>query len=108
MTIRYGMLSTHPPTRCGLATFNSALATELFARTGTGGIVRVTSAGDDERPVPGVTHTWSSGVAGAWRGAAEALNSFDVAVIQHEYGIYPGVDGADVLGLLDRLTVPAI
>lgn len=108
MTIRYGMLSTHPPTRCGLATFNSALATELFARAGTGGIVRVTSAGDDERPAPGVMHTWSGGDAGAWRGAADALSSFDVAVIQHEYGIYPGTDGAEVLQVLDRLTVPAI
>jgi hypothetical protein len=25
MTIRYGPLSTHPPTRCGLATFDVAI-----------------------------------------------------------------------------------
>ncbi|GIJ73173.1 glycosyltransferase [Virgisporangium ochraceum] len=108
MTIRYGMLSTHPPTRCGLATFNSALAAELVAGPDAGGIVRVTGPGDDERPTPGVIHTWSGGAAGGWQGGADALNSFDVAVIQHEYGIYPGADGADVLRLLDRLTVPAI
>lgn len=108
MTIRYGMLSTHPPTRCGLATFNAALAAELVAGPDAGGIVRVTGVGDDERPVPGVVHTWSGGAAGGWRGGADALNSFDVAVVQHEYGIYPGTDGADVLRLLDRLTVPAI
>jgi len=29
MTIRYGFLSTHPPTQCGLAAFNSALAAHL-------------------------------------------------------------------------------
>lgn len=108
MTIRYGLLSTHLPIRCGLATFNSALAAELIAGTGTGGIVRVTGVGDDERPAPGVVHTWSGGAAGGWKGGADALNSFDVAVIQHEYGIYPGADGADVLHLLDHLTVPAI
>jgi glycosyltransferase involved in cell wall biosynthesis len=103
MTISFGMLSTHPPTRCGLAMFNSALATELH-----GGVVRVTAGGDDEGPEPGVVHTWAGGDAGGWRGGADALNSFDVAVIQHEYGIYPGTDGADVLRLLHRLTVPSI
>jgi glycosyltransferase involved in cell wall biosynthesis len=108
MTISYGMLSTHPPTRCGLATFNSALAEELITDAGSGGVVRVTGSGDDDRSVPGVVHTWSGGTAGGWQGGADALNSFDVAVIQHEYGIYPGADGADILQLLDRLTVPAI
>jgi glycosyltransferase involved in cell wall biosynthesis len=108
MTISYGMLSTHPPTRCGLATFNSALAAELIASAGSGGVVRVTSSGDDERSLPGVVHTWSGGARGGWQGGADALNSFDVAVIQHEYGIYPGADGADVLQLLNRLTVPTI
>jgi glycosyltransferase involved in cell wall biosynthesis len=106
--INYGMLSTHPPTRCGLATFNSALADELIAGARSGGVVRVTSSGDDERPLPGVVHTWSGRAAGGWRGGADALNSFDVAVIQHEYGIYPGADGADVLQLLNSLTVPSI
>lgn len=108
MTISYGMLSTHAPTRCGLATFNSALAAELFVRTGQVGIVRVTGAGDDPLPTPDVIHTWTGDTAGGWRAAADALNSFDVAVIQHEYGIYPGADGAEVLYLLDRLTVPAV
>jgi glycosyltransferase involved in cell wall biosynthesis len=108
MHISFGMLSTHPPTRCGLAAFNSALAAELTTGGGSGGVVRVTGRGDDERPIPGVVYTWSGGAADGWRGGADALNSFDVAVIQHEYGIYPGADGADVLQLLNRLTVPSI
>ena len=108
MTINYGMLSTHPPTRCGLATFNSALAAELITDATAGGVVRVIGPGDDESPGPGVVHTWSNGAAGGWQGGADALNTFDVAVVQHEYGIYPGADGADVLHLLDRLTVPTI
>jgi glycosyltransferase involved in cell wall biosynthesis len=36
------------------------------------------------------------------------LNRFDVAVVQHEYGIYGGRDGEDVLQVLAELTVPAI
>ncbi|MFF4876797.1 glycosyltransferase [Micromonospora sp. NPDC000668] len=104
----YGFLSTHPPTRCGLATFNSALAAHLTADGTRGGIVRVTDHGDDPRPGPGVVHTWSARTSAGWRDAAAALNTFDVAIVQHEYGIYPGTDGEDVLPLLRRLTVPSI
>jgi glycosyltransferase involved in cell wall biosynthesis len=108
MTIEYGLLSTHPPTRCGLATFNAALAAQLTIAGVSGGVVRVTAAGDDQRPARGVVHTWSSSTAAGWRDAADALNCFDVAVVQHEYGIYPDTDGADVVRLLHRLTVPSI
>ncbi|MGC4893642.1 glycosyltransferase [Micromonospora sp. DT31] len=106
--LSYGFLSTHPPTRCGLATFNCALAAQLTADGTRGGIVRVTDRGDDLRAGPGVVHTWSTRTQAGWRDAATALNAFDVAVVQHEYGIYPGADGEDVLPLLRRLTVPSI
>jgi glycosyltransferase involved in cell wall biosynthesis len=36
------------------------------------------------------------------------LNHFDVVIIQHEYGIYPGLAGADLLHVLRGLRVPAI
>ncbi|PZG00447.1 glycosyltransferase [Micromonospora deserti] len=104
----YGFLSTHPPTRCGLATFNFALAAHLTVDGTRGGIVRVTDGSDDQRALPGVVHTWSTRTPAGWRNAAAALNTFDVAVVQHEYGIYPGADGEDVLPLLRRLTVPSI
>ncbi|MFC4997092.1 glycosyltransferase [Dactylosporangium cerinum] len=92
-----------------MATFNAALAAHLTAAGGrSGGIVRVTANDDDQRPAPGVVHTWPAGVATGWLDAAAALNAFDVAVVQHEYGIYPGPDGGDVLPLLRRLTVPSI
>ncbi len=107
MAYTYGFLSTHPPTQCGLATFNSALAAHL-TKGGHGGIVRVTSEGDEEAPVPGVVHTWGPGRIDGWAAAASALENFDIAIIQHEYGIYPGPDGQDVLPLLRRLTVPSI
>ncbi|TDC83570.1 glycosyltransferase [Micromonospora sp. KC606] len=104
----YGFLSTHPPTRCGLATFNAALSAHLTADGTPGGIVRITDGSDDQRALPGVVHTWSARTPAGWREAATALNAFDVAIVQHEYGIYPGTDGEDVLPLLRRLTVPSI
>jgi glycosyltransferase involved in cell wall biosynthesis len=104
----YGFLSTHPPTRCGLATFNAALAAALTAGPASGGVVRVTSGGSDGPPGPDVTHTWAAQDPDGWRDAADALNNYDIAVVQHEYGIYPGADGADVLRLMRRLRVPSI
>jgi glycosyltransferase involved in cell wall biosynthesis len=110
MAIRYGLLSTHPPTRCGLATFNAALADSLTSSGARTGIVRVAGDGDHTTPdrTADVAHTWPAREAGGWRDAADALNMFDVALIQHEYGIYPGADGADVLRLMRRLAVPSI
>ncbi|WP_424536461.1 glycosyltransferase [Sphaerisporangium viridialbum] len=108
MACTYGFLSTHPPTQCGLATFNSALAAHLTKGGMRGGTVRVTTEGDDERSIPGVVHTWGPGRSDGWQAAASALDRFDVAIVQHEYGIYPGPDGQDVLPLLRRLTVPSI
>jgi glycosyltransferase involved in cell wall biosynthesis len=40
--------------------------------------------------------------------ATRMLNSADVAVVQHEYGIYGGPDGDEVLAVLSRLDVPAV
>ncbi len=113
--MRFGLLSTYPPTRCGLATFNAALAGSLTDNGASAGVVRVAepadlrlsdvTAGRDDVPV---IHNWSTRDADGWRAAADALNAFDIAIIQHEYGIYPGTDGADVLRLMRRLRVPAI
>jgi glycosyltransferase involved in cell wall biosynthesis len=108
MAASYGFLSTHPPTQCGLATFNSALAAHLTGNGVRGGVVRVTTGTDDQRPGPGVVHTWHPRSVFGWRDAAAALDDFDVAVVQHEYGIYPGPDGQEVVPLLHRLTVPSI
>ena len=36
------------------------------------------------------------------------LNQFDVAVVQHEYGLYGGTDGDEVLEILGGLHVPSI
>ena len=39
---------------------------------------------------------------------SELLNRHDVAIIQHEYGIYGGVDGDDVVDVIAGLRVPSI
>jgi glycosyltransferase involved in cell wall biosynthesis len=118
MPATYGFLSTNPPTQCGLATFNAALATHLNAASGGSGVVRLL-AGDDpgddagrtgtaDRTAPPVEHTWRTDAPGGWAAAAAALSRFDVAIVQHEYGIYPGHDGDEILPLLGSLAIPSI
>ena len=113
MSATYGFVSTYPPTQCGLATFNAALATQLNAG-GSAGVVRLladdnVSGGIElDRAAPRVVHTWHTDTPGGWGAAANALNRFDVAILQHEYGIYPGDTGAEVLPLLRAIKVPKI
>jgi polysaccharide biosynthesis protein PslF len=113
MPATYGFLSTYPPTQCGLATFNAALATHLNT-AGSAGVIRLLASDNVaggialDRAAPRVVHTWHTDAPSGWRAAANALNRFEVAVIQHEYGIYPGDAGAEVLPLLRALRVPSI
>lgn len=102
-----GLLSTYPPTQCGLATFSSALREQLDRASGSVGVVRVV---DQPECHPGrevVAHL-VNGSADSASLAVQHLNSFDVVLIQHEYGIYGGPDGADVLDIVDALKVPTI
>ena len=106
MAVRFGVLSTFPPTQCGLATFSQALVTHLVGAGADVGVVRVVD--DPQPPTDHVVHQLVGTDPGAARAAAEALNAFDVAIVQHEYGIFSGRDGADVLAILDRVRVPVI
>ena len=49
-----------------------------------------------------------NGSAASIAACSELLNQSDVAIIQHEYGIYGGVDGDDVVDIVDGLRVPSI
>ncbi|MCS3444586.1 glycosyltransferase [Microbacterium phyllosphaerae] len=110
----FGFLSTYPPTRCGLATFTAALATAV-ASNGVDEclVVRV----DDGVPAgPSATtarlrvvpEMLKPGSAADREAALAALDACDVVVIQHEYGIYGGPDGEEIVDLLERLRTPRI
>lgn len=102
-----GFLSTYPPTQCGLATFNAALLGALRHAQSELAVVRVVDRVETHDDPEVVAHL----VSGSRQSAREAvarLNSYDAVVIQHEYGIYGGPDGGDVVDLVEALTVPKI
>jgi glycosyltransferase involved in cell wall biosynthesis len=107
--VSYGFLSTYPSTECGLATFTAALLAELHSPSPATpvGVVRVV-----DRPRrstrPEVVHHLVTGSPGGEAEAAAILNGFDVVIVQHEYGIYGGPDGDQILEVLNRVNVPVI
>lgn len=102
----YGLLSTFPPTACGLATFTAALADGLVETGASAGVVRV--ADGRRSPDPRVVGELDNGVPASIDRAAERLSRNDVVIVQHEYGIFGGPDGDEVVELLRKLTVPSI
>lgn len=107
MSTSYGVLSTYPPTQCGLATFSSALVQSLRSPKDVVGIVDIVDvAGAPRRPE--IQHQWVRGQEGGAKAAAARLNGFDVVIVQHEYGIFGGPDGQDVLDVLRAVTRPVI
>ena len=113
----FGFLSTYPPTRCGLATFTDSLASAMtYPGEPASAVVRMI----DETVRPGdapvgarvrvVAELPSFGPRdpAALAAAARALNRGPVAIVQHEYGIYGGTDGDDVIAVLERVEVPII
>ena len=98
----FGILSTFPPTACGIATFSAALAAGLVAHGATVDVVRCGEAEEVEDPL--VVASTADGACAA----IDALNAVDVAIVQHEYGIYGGPDGADVAAILEALVVPSV
>ncbi len=106
MAARLGFLSTYPPTQCGIATFCEALATQLVAEGAEVGVVRLVDA--PQAPRTPVVMQWVTGRPVDAAQAAAVLDTYDVAVIQHEYGIYGGADGMDVIEVAARLHVPVV
>lgn len=108
---RVAFIGNQLPRRCGIATFthdlHAAVAagrpdihTRVVAMTDTGGCY------DYPSPVIEVRDNCVEDYAGA----AQLLNSddFDVACLQHEYGIFGGEAGGHIVELLTRLHMPIV
>ena len=102
----FGVLSTYPPTPCGLATFSAALSKGLCANGSDVSVVRV--ADGSLCSDPRVIGELVNGSATSAAAASALLNESDVAVVQHEYGIYGGVDGDEVVDIIGGLHIPSI
>ena len=108
--VSVGFVSTYPPTVCGLASFTASLRSNIASTRGSAAGLGVLRLVDDVRDGWGrdSVHVHRRGDAGSLRAGIRHLNSFDVVSLQHEFGIYGGADGREVLDMVDRLDVPVV
>ena len=103
-------VGTYPPSRCGIATFTERLVKGFAALSGFEiGVARVLQS-IEYRPshLPEVIGAFHPDDPAAVRAITRRMGSFDVAVLQHEFGIYGRDEGIAVCDLLDLLTVPVV
>jgi glycosyltransferase involved in cell wall biosynthesis len=98
-------VGTYPPTHCGLATFGASLREAMAAPRS--GVIRVLEEPEPPRQ-PEVTVEWFMGDRASRNEALTALRAYDVAIVQHEYGIYGGDDGEEIVGFLRASPIPTI
>src|SRR5882672_10074333 len=104
--IRLAIVSTYPPRHCGIATFSRDLRVAL-AEAAPDLRVEVCALDRDGLDYPGdvVALIRQDEYADYRRAAAELDESgVGVVVVQHEYGIFGGPDGAWITGLAAELT----
>jgi glycosyltransferase involved in cell wall biosynthesis len=99
------VLSTYPPTQCGIATFSQSLVNALLLQ---GASVDVVQLIDEPQPRPSkaVVHQHLAGHDLSV--TRTILNNYDVLVVQHEFGIFGGTDGDEVLLLMSKIHIPLI
>ncbi|MCA3693198.1 glycosyltransferase family 4 protein [Aquidulcibacter sp.] len=107
---RVAIVGTFPPRRCGIATFTADVQRSLNLLDGWAcELVRILDDDDALTKEPSLCLIRQH-VQSDYRKAADRLNhlGIDVISIQHEFGIFGGIDGAYILDLIDRLTAPVV
>ncbi len=105
-------IGNHLPRRCGIATFTHDLhrAVSIARRTLDTCAVAITDPGHTYDYPLAVRFQIQEEKISDYIAAAEFLNNekFDVVSLQHEYGIFGGDAGGNILELLTRLEMPIV
>ena len=108
-SLRVALVGNYTPQRCGIATFTSDLV-ESLSRFEPGVSFDVHALSDSRNPVEhqGVRHEIERDTVEAYRCAARLMNEdrVDAVWIQHEFGIFGGECGEQILELIDRVAAP--
>ena len=102
----FGIVSSFPPTSCGIATFSAALAAGLVGAGASVDVVRCGQAPDTEDVL--VVGSLDDPTDLGHRRAIAALNRNEVVIVQHEYGLYDGADGESVIDVIASIAAPVV
>ena len=114
--MKIALLGNYPPKACGIGTFSHSLALAILSNLKAdevkdfAEIIAMEDPGDNHDYPEEVKRCIRPQVISDYRDTADYLNEndFDLLLLQHEYGIFGGDDGAYLLHLLDRLHIPLI
>lgn len=110
-TMHVGVVSTYPPRACGIGTFSRDLRQALLAAGSVSAVDLVAIVREDEADqAPEVITRVHQDQRGEYAAAARVLErrGADVVVIEHEYGIFGGHEGAHILSLAAELRQPMV
>ena len=106
------LVGTYPPRRCGIATFTADLADNLTAVAAQTECwaVAINDRPDGLRYPHRVKFEINHNRMTDYRLAGDFLNmsKVDVVSLQHEFGIFGGADGQNIIELLKRVRAPVV
>jgi glycosyltransferase involved in cell wall biosynthesis len=109
---RVAFIGNHLPRRCGIATFTHDLrrAVSVARPDLETGVVAMTNLGHAYDYPSDVYFQIHDEAIGEYVQAAEFLNNarFDIVCLQHEYGIFGGEAGVNIVNLLSHLEMPIV
>jgi glycosyltransferase involved in cell wall biosynthesis len=109
---RVAFVGNYLPRKCGIATFTTDLCDAIHAEYGAIELLAlpVNDTAEGYNYPDRVRFELSEDNATSYRQAADFLNfsSIDLICLQHEYGIFGGPAGSNILELLRRLQMPVV
>ena len=107
--LRVAFVGTFPPTQCGVATFTESMVRSIREASAVQPVViRLIQPREPTGGAARATVDWIGGDAASFHRVRDTVEDVDLVVVQHEYGIYGGPDGDEVLELLRTTTTPSI
>jgi glycosyltransferase involved in cell wall biosynthesis len=109
--VRAVIVSTYPPRACGIGTFAADVRSTLLGVEGVERVDFVAVVNEPSRPQRrGLLSTIGQAVRNDYVRTARMLGRLDVdaVLLQHEYGIFGGLDGEYVLSFARELAQPLV
>jgi glycosyltransferase involved in cell wall biosynthesis len=107
--LKVAFLSTYPPRECGIASFTQDLIGELKKTHRVSPCVIALSDDDYEYGKDVVLDVHHHDRT-SYRHAARMVNAMgrDLLIIEHEYGLFGGEQGENLLAFLEQLEIPVV